>query len=383
MITIMTTPIITATPTGTVMGRDKGPRLPGIRQRRDRDDLNRARRALPADDLAVAVVPGRRILLLQRHRVGGRGRRHHRRRDAQSLAVGHAVGRRRLLRRRVALPCLARMCRRGRHGIGRSRRARRGLYAIARTASGDDGAGPRVCRHRERRLALRRAGAIAASLAGRDRLSGRRRRRRRRPRRAARSDAACLPARANGQLDFRRRPADPARADRQPARSGRARARRRLHRRRARSRRRWTTSAARRSAPTLQACITRRSIRGCSGHEHERDNGDITGREAAQSEPARTLARRHRRSGRLRQDGADGPALQEHARDLRHRRHHQRHLHQVGCRISGARRLAHARPHRRRRDRRLSAHRDPRGRLDEPRRRRRHAREISRRSIWC
>ena len=36
------------------------------------------RRALPADGLAVAVLSGRRLLLFQRHRMGGRGRRHHR-----------------------------------------------------------------------------------------------------------------------------------------------------------------------------------------------------------------------------------------------------------------------------------------------------------------
>ena len=44
----------------------------------------------------------------------------------------------------------------------------------------------------------------------------------------------------------------------------------------------------------------------------------------------------------------------------------------------GALRRARARAHRRRRDRRLPAHRDPRGRLDQPRRGRRDAREISR-----
>jgi urease accessory protein len=46
------------------------------------------------------------------------------------------------------------------------------------------------------------------------------------------------------------------------------------------------------------------------------------------------------------------------------------------ARVSGALGLADAGSHRRRRDRRLPAHRDPRGRLDESRRRRRHAREI-------
>ena len=51
---------------------------------------------------------------------------------------------------------------------------------------------------------------------------------------------------------------------------------------------RSTISAARRFAPTLPACITRRSIRGCSGHEHERDNGDITRRDMPHdAKPAR------------------------------------------------------------------------------------------------
>ena len=53
------------------------------------------------------------------------------------------------------------------------------------------------------------------------------------------------------------------------------------------------------------------------------------------------------------------------------RRDHQRHLHQRGRRVPDARRRAAAGAHHRRRDRRLPAHRDPRGRLDQPRRRRR------------
>ena len=53
------------------------------------------------------------------------------------------------------------------------------------------------------------------------------------------------------------------------------------------------------------------------------------------------------------------------------RRDHQRHLHPRGRRVPDALPGAAARAHRRRRDRRLPAHRDPRGRLDQPRRRRR------------
>ena len=98
---------------------------------------------------------------------------------------------------------------------------------------------------------------------------------------------------------------------------------------------------------------------------------------------ARSAARRRRRPGRLRQDRADGRLVQGAARALRDRRDHQRHLHQVGRRISGALRRARARAHRRRRDRRLSAHRDPRGRLDQSRGGRRHAARSFRRSIWC
>ena len=50
---------------------------------------------------------------------------------------------------------------------------------------------------------------------------------------------------------------------------------------------------------------------------------------------------------------------------------HQRHLHPGGRRVPDALPGAAARAHRRRRDRRLPAHRHPRGRLDQPRRRRR------------
>ena len=316
-ITSMTTPItITATPTGTVMGRARALTCRASGSDATGDDLNRTRRALPADDLAVAVVPGRRILLLQRHRVGGRGRRHHRRRDAArrwlsamlSDGAGFCDG--------------VLLCHAWRASAGEDDTA---LAEVAELAAAFT---PSRERHLEttaqgrafadiaaRRLALRLRWSDCWQVwSGRDRLSGRRRHRRGRSRRTARSDAARLPARADGELDFRGRPADPARTDRQPARSGRARARRGLGRLPRARWRRSTTSAARRSAPTLRACITRRSIRGCSGHEHERANGDITGREAAQSEPARPVAGRHRRSGRLRQDGADGLALQEHAR---------------------------------------------------------------------
>ena len=93
---------------------------------------------------------------------------------------------------------------------------------------------------------------------------------------------------------------------------------------------------------------------------------------------ARTPARRRRRPGRLRQDGAGRRALQAPARALRHRRHHQRHLHQGGRRVPDPVRRAGARAHHGRGDRRLPAHRDPRGRLGQSRRRRRHEPALSR-----
>src|SRR5262249_3352137 len=57
------------------------------------------RRALSADGVAVAGLSHRRILLFQRHRVGGRGRRHYRCGNAQALARGDDRRRRRILRR--------------------------------------------------------------------------------------------------------------------------------------------------------------------------------------------------------------------------------------------------------------------------------------------
>ena len=84
------------------------------------------------------------------------------------------------------------------------------------------------------------------------------------------------------------------------------------------------------------------------------------------SSKKRPPACRHRRPGRCRQDHAHRQAVQGHARDLFARRHHQRHLHQRGRRGADALAGADQRPHSRRRDRWLSAHRHPRGRLDQP-----------------
>ena len=62
-------------------------------------------------------------------------------------------------------------------------------------------------------------------------------------------------------------------------------------------------------------------------------------------------------------------ALCKRLRDqYRHRRRHQRHLHQGGRAVPDPQRRAARGAHRRRRDRRLPAHRHPRGRVDQPRR---------------
>ena len=92
---------------------------------------------------------------------------------------------------------------------------------------------------------------------------------------------------------------------------------------------------------------------------------------------ARSPARRRRRPGRVGQDRAGRAAVQEDARRLRHRRRHQRHLHQGRRRVPDPRRRARARAHRRRRDRRLPAHGDPRGRLDQPGGRVRHRAQMA------
>ena len=80
-------------------------------------------------------------------------------------------------------------------------------------------------------------------------------------------DDARLSARGDVELDFRRRTADPAGADRQPARAWRRWSRSSSQSENARSAPRWTISAARPFAPISPACGTRRSIRGCFGHE--------------------------------------------------------------------------------------------------------------------
>ena len=178
-----------------------------------------------------------------------------------------------------------------------------------------------------------------------------------RPARLSRGLAANLVSAACARRRSARRDGQRILAALEPLRRATARARRRTYARRSR----------RRGAPLRhrRPCVTKPNIRGCSAHDHIH---------------ARTPARRRRRPGRLRQDGADGRAVQAPPRPLRHRRHHQRHLHQGGRRVPDALRRAGARAHHGRRDRRLPAHRDPRGRLDQPRRGRRHEPALPRRS---
>ena len=210
---------------------------------------------------------------------------------------------------------------------------------------------------------------LARGLGRAGRLSGRGRRRRA-PAMASRSSRRCrLPACGRRQLDLRRRAAHPARPDRRPARAGRARAGRRRDR-------------ARALASPLDDIGSAAFRADLASMRHETQYTRLF-RSCMMTKSPTAPARRHRRPGRLRQDRADGCAVQDAARPLRDRRHHQRHLHQVGRRISGALRRARARAHRRRRDRRLSAHRDPRGCLDQSRRGRRHARASFPISIWC
>ena len=143
-----------------------------------------------------------------------------------------------------------------------------------------------------------------------------------RSRHCARAGACRLSASRRRQLGLRRRAADPARPDRRPARAGGARADRRGHR---------ATRARRRARRHRLVGLPRRPRQRAA-----RDAVHKVVQELTMRNPQRPLARRRRRPGRLRQDRADGRAVQEAARPLRDRRHHQRHLHQMGRRISGA-----------------------------------------------
>ncbi len=86
------------------------------------------------------------------------------------------------------------------------------------------------------------------------------------------------------------------------------------------------------AAEALQTAPARRPRRRGAARRHRLDETRNPVHEAVplMTSLQRTAARRRRRAGRLRQDRADGRALQAPARQLRHRRDHQRHLHQGG-----------------------------------------------------
>ena len=162
-----------------------------------------------------------------------------------------------------------------------------------RPPSGAGGARPGRGLRRPRSLALPRAGAASSGVA-RPRLSGGCRCRRGRPRRPAQDVPAYLLAFVANLVSAAVR----ARArgtDRRPARHGGTRCR-----------------SSPRLPPLppatplddlggcaflvdLAPCVTKPSTRGCSAHD---------------THPPRSAARRHRRPGRLRQDRADGGAVQ-------------------------------------------------------------------------
>ena len=145
----------------------------------------RGRRALSPDGLAVAGLSDRRVLLFERHRMGGRGRRHHRRDVARALARRDDRRRRRILRRGVLCPRPSRRRRRRRHRVARGRRACRRLRALEGAPSGDHRAGSRLPRDDARGLAVAGARSARCGLGWRGRAAGRGRRRLRGPRRAA------------------------------------------------------------------------------------------------------------------------------------------------------------------------------------------------------
>ena len=289
------------------------------------------------------------------------------RRRLRALARRSCVARRRRLLRRAC--CFAHAHRAARCTATTRRcatvaRACRRLRALDGAPLETTAQGARLPRHHARRLAVRGARPLGRRVGRPGRLSGRGRGGARRPRhrRCRRALGAYLHARRR-QPDLGRRAARPARPDRRPARA------------RARSRPSSRRPPSARSRRTLDDLGSARFRADLASMRHETQYTRLFRlMRSPCKHPNGPLARRHRRPGRLRQDRADGRAVQAPARPLRHRRHHQRHLHQGGRRIPDALRRAAARAHRRRRDRRLPAHRDPRGRLDQPRRGRRHAR---------
>ena len=162
-------------------GRSAGSRVDGTPYALD------PARALSADDVAVAGLSHRCVLLFERHRMGGRGRRHQRCRDAARWLTVMIARRRRI----TATPCSSPMpiarppatmtC------AARGGRARRRLCAIEGAVPRNHGAGPRLSRYHPRGLALRALDRLERSAGTGPRASCRGRRRVRRARHSARS----------------------------------------------------------------------------------------------------------------------------------------------------------------------------------------------------
>ena len=224
-------------------------------------------RALPPDGLAVAGLSGRRLLLFQRPRMGGRGRR--RRRAPRRCTAGS---------RRCsptapasAMPCCSRtpIAPRTRATIARwprspssprrSRPRANGIWRRRRRAAPSStrrsAAWPCAALDRLAMLSCRRASPIRSRSASAAAGHGM----------PLDAGARRLPAGARRQLGLGRRAPDSARPDRRPARARRAGAGDRGHRA-ARARRR-ARRYRQRALPRRhrQRCGTRRSTRGCSG----------------------------------------------------------------------------------------------------------------------
>ena len=143
----------------------------------------------------------------------------------------------------------------------------------------------------------------------------------------------------------------------------------------ARSRCPTTRSARRRRGRRSPAPGTRRCTRGCFAHEQPPDTG--------LDDQTATVARRRRRPGRARArprwSTRSASALRDRfdiavvTNDI-YTKEDAQFLVRSGALADGT--------DRRRRDRRLPAHRDPRGRLDQPRGDRRAGARASRRSTW-
>ena len=202
-------------------------------------------------------------------------------------------------RRASTSPCSPRPgAPRARPGRARRRqRARHRARRIAGAAAGDDGARDRLRRRRARRVALR---SRSTGWRTSRRLSRRGRRRRRRTRHRAGGGRARLRAGVVRQ----------SRLGRDAARRGRANRRRR--------------NSSPRLSPTPRrhggASLARGSRKLWRLRVPLRDRGDETRDPVFEAvslmSRQTTAARRRRRPGRLRQDGADGAALQAAARHL-------------------------------------------------------------------